>query len=413
MTRLFIVDDDVLTCELLRTITQSLFRVVKVYLSGQEFITQHLEVDDVVLLDLMMPEFDGIEVMRSMADKTCHAKLVLMSGYDLGVLHSAERLAHDYGLKVIGSLTKPISPTDLTRLLSPFSIKSNDRTTTIAEQNIEKNTEQNTEQKNYAAEFIPSYNEIMQAINNHQFILYYQPQILIKNNQLIGVEALVRWQHPEHGLVSPDKFIAIAEQSGAITPLTEEILAIAIQQCVQWKNQKLMIKVSVNLSAQNINSLQLPEQLSVLVKNNHLDPSMLVLEVTESALMGNLTSSLDILTRLRLKGFQLSIDDFGTGFSSLSQLHKIPFTELKIDQSFVAKIIDDAECHAIVETCVMLGQKLNMEVVAEGIENKEVLASLAQMGCDIAQGYFFAKPMPAAELIRWQKNNLSQHIARA
>lgn len=400
MSRLFIVDDDLATCHLLKTISFPTFPNVKFFESGVEFLQENINSLDVVILDLMMPNFDGIEVIRHLAQKQLSPKLILISGYDKGVLFSAERLAHDYGLEVLNSFTKPISMNLLIKTLTEVKAKHSQ---------LPVNSNKTVSVKNTITEdFIPSGEDIKEGIIKHQFVLHFQPQVSTQTNELVGVEALVRWEHPKHGLVYPDKFISLAEKSGAIEELTREILDLAIQQSHFWQAQGLFIKVSVNLSAENINSLQLPEQLRALVRNNHLDPSMIVLEVTESALMGNLTTSLDILTRLRLKGFQLSIDDFGTGFSSLSQLHKIPFTELKIDQSFVSKIIEDPESFAIVETCVMLGHKLNMEVVAEGIESKEVLALLTKMGCDIAQGYYLAKPMHAEKLIPWQQNRLQK-----
>ena len=150
----------------------------------------------------------------------------------------------------------------------------------------------------------------------------------------------------------------------------------------------------------------MPEQLSKLLEDNKLDPNRLVLEVTESALMGELVTSLDILTRLRLKGLKLSIDDFGTGYSSLSQLHKVPFTELKIDQSFVGKISEDDEARAIVKTCIMLGHELNMKVVAEGVENEDVLEHLRRLGCDVAQGYHISRPVSEEDLVAWIKTRL-------
>ena len=400
MSRLYIVDDDLAICNLLKTISVSFFSEIELFNSGKAFLQESINSRDIVILDLMMPNFDGIEVIRYLANKELFPKLILISGYDQGVLHSAQLLANDYGLDVLDVFTKPISMDRLTNVLFTSVSK-------VGKLSVDESEVKSKDNK-LLYEFSPRVEDIEHAIKRHQFILYFQPQVSTKTNKLVGAEALVRWQHPIHGLVFPDKFIPLAEETGVIESLTNEILDLAIQQCCQWKNQGLFIKTSINLSAKNISSLQIPEQLRSLVRRNHLDPSMSVLEVTESALMGNLTTSLDILTRLRLKGFQLSIDDFGTGFSSLSQLHKIPFTELKIDRSFVKEMAANSESFSIVETCVMLGHKLNMDVVAEGVETQEALSLLTQMGCDIAQGYYIARPMPAEALISWQQNRLKK-----
>jgi EAL domain-containing protein (putative c-di-GMP-specific phosphodiesterase class I) len=213
----------------------------------------------------------------------------------------------------------------------------------------------------------------------------------------------VRWQHPQYGMLFPDRFIGLAERSGLIGRLTEEVINQAVSQSTMWHEQGYAFKVSVNISSENVSNLSMPEYLESLTKLHQLDPRMLMLEITESALMSEITTSLDILTRLRLKGFKLSIDDFGTGFSSLSQLHKIPFTELKIDQSFVMKMVEDPQSAAIVETCIMLGHKLKMSVVAEGVEDHRIWTQLKALNCDIAQGYQIAKPLPPDELIKWYK----------
>ena len=247
--------------------------------------------------------------------------------------------------------------------------------------------------------------ELKIAIDQNQLILHYQPQVAIETGELKGVEALVRWQHPERGLIYPNNFISLAEENDLIADLTSLVIAMSMQQSREWKNAGLNTRISVNISAENITSLTLPEQLSQMLTGSNLDPAMLTLEVTESALMGELVTSLEILTRLRMKGFGLSIDDFGTGYSSLSQLHRIPFTELKIDQSFVMSMETDDESRAIVKTCIVLGHELNMEVVAEGVESQEILDTLKTLGCDIAQGYHIARPMPHDKLLEWAQDH--------
>ena len=225
---------------------------------------------------------------------------------------------------------------------------------------------------------------------------------------MVGVEALVRWQHPEQGIIYPEHFLPLVEQSSMMNVLTRWVLEKAVKQGQLCQGAGFSMDVSVNMSALDITGLMLPEQLAELLDDNKLDATHLTLEITESALMGKLVTSLDILTRLRLKGINLSIDDFGTGYSSLSQLHRIPFSELKIDRSFVSKMGEDNEARAIVKTCIMLGHELNMRVVAEGVETEQQLELLKQMGCDLAQGYFIAKPMSGSELMNWAKTKIGR-----
>lgn len=392
-SRLIIVDDDCMTCELLATAAEGIFDEIKQYNDAASFLQQPLSQTDIVLLDLQMPEIDGVETIRLLAQSHSPACLILISGYDESVLRSARVLARDLGLRVEGNLTKPIGIAQLTTLLS-----------SLVEELAEAPAPENMRPiLTDPASFIPTEADLLQAIERHQLVLHFQPQVSLKSSALVGLEALVRWQHPQYGTLYPDRFIALAESSGLIGKLTEEVLNLAVCQSKEWHEQGYAFKISVNISAENVSNLEMPEYLESLTKRFELDSHMLMLEITESALMSEITTSLDILTRLRLKGFKLSIDDFGTGFSSLSQLHKIPFTELKIDQSFVRRMNEDPQSAAIVETCIMLGHKLKMLVVAEGVENHKIWQQLKELGCDIAQGYQIAKPLPPEELLQWYK----------
>lgn len=354
---------------------------------ASEFFEQvtNFENGSILVLDLHMPEMDGIEVMRRLAKMPNSPALILLSGHDAGVLHAAEKLSRAHGLEVIASLKKPLSLDNLMQLFKQHNPENN---------NQKKNDSQLSTQE-------LSLHDLKQAINEDQLVLHFQPQLELATNSLAGVEVLVRWQHPHQGLVYPDRFIPLAEDSGLIGELTYWVIDNTIKQQQIWQEAGLTTTVSVNISALDITSLKLPEQLADLLDNNKLAPTLLTLEVTESALMGELVTSLDILTRLRLKGIRLSIDDFGTGYSSLSQLHRVPFTELKIDRSFVSNLSTDNEARAIVKTCILLGHELNMRVVAEGVEYEEDFELLQQMGCDIVQGYFIARPMPINELLAW------------
>jgi EAL domain-containing protein (putative c-di-GMP-specific phosphodiesterase class I) len=239
-------------------------------------------------------------------------------------------------------------------------------------------------------------------------ILHFQPQIDLKTSQLIGVEALVRWQHPKVGLIYPDNFIPLAEELNLIDDLTNEVINLAIHQEAEWKRFGYNIVVSINISAKNVTSLSLPEKLQEMIDTLDIDPSKIKIEITETELMNELTKSLDVLTRMRLKGFDLSIDDFGTGYSSLAQIKRNPFTELKIDSSFVMNATKDDDSLVIVESCIQLGHKLGLKVVAEGIEDKEILELLTDLGCDIGQGYYICKPICGDELLYWLHERLKR-----
>lgn len=386
MTKVYIVDDDIQIAELLTATIDSVGLSSESFTSARQFIELSFEDVDIIFLDLNMPDIDGIEVIRALGAKKCQAQIVLISGHDKGVLHSAEQLAQAHSLKVAASFTKPIKIDALKNLIK-----------NISEDISPSNNVLNT------ASSLPTVDELRRGIQEKQLVLHYQPQVDIKTGKLRGVEALVRWQHPERGLIYPDQFITLAEKNGLIGDLTASVIGMSIEQSRKWQDSGLVTKISVNISSDNITSLSLPEQLAELLSHNKLDPTMLNLEVTESALMGELVTSLDILTRLRMKGFGLSIDDFGTGYSSLSQLHKIPFTELKVDQSFIMSMTQDDESKAIVKTCILLGHELNMEVVAEGVETEGMLLALRALGCDIAQGYYISRPIPADDLLKWFK----------
>lgn len=388
-TEIIIVDDDPLVAEMLATVASLIGFKTHTYLHGAEFLSHDIKSEDIVLLDLNMPGFDGIEVIRALSANQVSVSLILISGQDRGVLHSAEQLARAHSLDVIGSLSKPIQVPSLQRLLlKQFALFR---------------SQQNPQ--GVAKKLLPQASEVEQAIREGQLLVHYQPQVDMTSSLMVGVEALVRWQHPDRGLIYPDMFIPVAEQNGLMSELTASVLRTVLEDNQKWQSKGLSLQLSINISADNIISLGLPEQLMSMLQDHHCDPSNLTLEITESTLMGELVTSLDILTRLRMKGFDLSIDDFGTGYSSLSHLHRIPFTELKIDRGFVMDMIADEEARAITRTCIMLGHELNMKVVAEGIESQAIWDTLTEYGCDYAQGYYIAKPMSAEALFEWSVSN--------
>lgn len=239
------------------------------------------------------------------------------------------------------------------------------------------------------------------AIANGELINYYQPKVAVGSGAVVGVETLVRWRHPVDGLVFPDQFIGVAEAHGLIDDLTRVVLAAALAQARAWHDAGLALRVAVNLSMDNLVALGFADFVAAQAAGAGVAPAEIVLEVTESQLMADLRAPLEILTRLRLKRFRLSIDDFGTGHSSLTQLRDLPFDELKIDRGFVHRAHADPTLRAIFESNLSLARQLNIEVVAEGVEDQADWDFLRQAGCDLAQGYFIARPMPATDLPGW------------
>ncbi len=240
--------------------------------------------------------------------------------------------------------------------------------------------------------------ELRLAISNQEFLLYYQPIVDLKTGKLAGFEALVRWQHPQQGFVSPGAFIPAAEESGLIIPMGSWILEKACAQMQQWHEQfphAAGLMVSVNLSTKQFNQANLPEEVSAVLDKTGLDSQYLKLELTESAAMEDVTGTIDQLIKLKALNLKLSLDDFGTGYSSLSYLHQLPTDTLKIDQSFVGRMEETSGKDSdIVKTIITLGHQLGMDIIAEGIETAEQLAGLRKLNCNYGQGYFFAKPLP-------------------
>jgi len=246
--------------------------------------------------------------------------------------------------------------------------------------------------------------DLRHATDRGEISLYYQPKIDVRSQQVIGVEALLRWRHPQHGMVPPDSFIAQAEQTGIIKPLTYWILNEAIRQCAEWNTGGSSLSVSVNLSARVVQDVQLPGQVARLLERHDVRADQLELEITETAIMNDPSRAMQVLGELDAMGVRLSIDDFGTGYTSLAQLKRLPVDEVKIDRSFVLNMLRDANDAMIVRSIIDLAHNMNRIVVAEGVENKKILDALADLQCDVAQGYFYSRPLPAAEFHQWYEN---------
>ena len=338
---------------------------------------------DVILRDLNMPEMDGVEFVRHLVGHRYAGSLVLISGEDERIQQTTVKLAQAHDIPVLGHLHKPVAPEELKALLEKWSPPQ---------------SRPQAAQKTYGAD------EVHAAIANGELLNYYQPKVELATGRVVGVETLVRWQHVVDGIVPPGQFISVAEAHGLIDDLTRVVLDSALAQAGAWQKMGLELRMSINVAMDNLASLDFADYVAGRAAAAGIPPQQVVLEVTESQLMRDRRAPLEILTRLRLKRFRLSIDDFGTGHSSLAQLRDIPFDELKIDQSFVHGAWNNATVRAMFDASLGLAKQLDMEIVAEGVEDRDDWDFLRKTECDIAQGYFIARPMPAADLPEWIKS---------
>jgi EAL domain-containing protein (putative c-di-GMP-specific phosphodiesterase class I)/FixJ family two-component response regulator len=383
--RILVLDDEPFMLKLLsRILTNQGYLNVATCDSGQAalvVIDDQNQRPDLILLDINMPQMDGIEFVRHLVEHNYPGALILVSGEDERVLQSIEKLVKAHQITVLGYLNKPVAPERLAALVASCVLPSLEA--------IKRS------KKVYGEETLRA------AIVNGELVNFYQPKVAIASGEMVGAETLVRWQHPTDGLVFPDQFIGVAEQCGLIDDVTRAVLAAALPQAKLWQDDGLSLRLAVNLSMDNLLSLSFLDYVVNLTTEMGVRPQNLVLEVTESRLMQDPRVALEILTRLRLKRFRLSIDDFGTGNSSLTQLRDIPFDELKIDQSFVHGAWTNETQRAMFDASLGLAKQLNMETVAEGVEDLADWTFLRQQTCDIAQGYFIARPMPAENLPAW------------
>ena len=339
---------------------------------------------DLILCDLRMPDWDGVETMRAFAALGVQSGVAIVSGEDERLIDTSALLADAHGLRLLGTMQKPITAPKLQPILAKLRTRL-------------------TPSRGLSVVLAPE-SDIRGAFERNELSLMYQPKIAIKTGELAGVEALVRWEHPQFGMFPPSAFVPIIEESPEYSAkLTEYTLAEAVACVSREAAAGRRLHAAINLSRRAFDRLDLPEWLEQLCATHDVPTAQITLELTETAVAHDAVRLLDVATRLRLKGFALSIDDFGTGESGLSQLKRLPFTEIKIDREFIDGCSKSSTQRSVVEASLALARSLNMKAVAEGVQYRSDWDMLANMDCDLVQGYYVSMPMPESQLYEWQK----------
>ena len=384
VSHILAIDDDADICELISATAEANGLECTATTDPTVFFDALTPKTSLIVLDLIMPGIDGVELLRLLGQRRCKADIVLISGVGKRIIETAEELAHAHGLSTVGHLEKPFRVADLEEILKKHA------------QSIA------TPIPRPRSSIAVEDSDLRGAIERDEFVLHYQPQIDIATCNVTGLEALVRWKHPARGLIFPDDFIARLEGLGLIDQLSWLVFDRGLAEIGKFANKNdVTPMLSFNVSALSLNDLSFPDTMAALIAAHGLSPQRIVLEITETSLIQNLTHSLDVLARLRMKQMQLSIDDFGTGYSMMQQLRTIPATQLKIDRSFVGKMHCTESDRVMVQKTIEIGHDLGMKVVAEGVETEAQLDFLRVSGCDIAQGYLFSRPLPVNELLNW------------
>jgi EAL domain-containing protein (putative c-di-GMP-specific phosphodiesterase class I) len=390
--KVLVIDDNRDLCEFISLAADHFNWECKTTSNAASFLKALTPDITLILLDLVMPEMDGIELLRLLGQQQCGAGIVLMSGVGKRVMETADELARTLGLHIVGHLQKPFDLNQLETVMTrPHRAINHMPASGARERRVISN------------------DDLRLALQRNEFVLHYQPQIEFATGKVVGMEALVRWLHPDGSLIFPDDFISSLETMGSIDDLGWLVAERAFAEMRQFVDGRGdMPAVSINASVHSLLDLNFPDKLIALANKFGVPAEKITIEITESGLIKELSKSLDVLTRLRMKGVQISIDDFGTGYSMLQQLRRIPATELKIDRSFVNGMFTNDGDRIIVQKTIEIGQELGMKVVVEGVENAAQLEFMRRNDCDMAQGYFFTRPLPPEAAVAWLKEYRSK-----
>lgn len=390
MRALVIDDDDLVRSSLARILTSM---HVEVSQAGDGFaaigkIESAPEPFDVIFCDLEMPGRDGVQTLRDMAERKVTSGLVLLSGHTRDILESAENTARHHSLYVLGHLNKPFDRAKISGFIEAVN---------------------RPRALQHAAAAMGQHSalheaDLCQGLARGEFTLAFQPKVHPASGAVGGLEALVRWTHTQYGPLPPVEFIALAEETALIDQLTDVVMRTAVAAHHHLRDAGHNIPIAVNLSTRSMSHLDLADRLHALVVDGKASPDGFIFEVTESRLADSMAAFLETATRLRLKGFKLSIDDFGTGFSTMEQVSRLPISELKIDRAFVAGAPANPRTRHILEASLQLGHSLNLKCVCEGVETRDEWELVQTLGTDAVQGYYVAQPMNISRLIPWVKD---------
>lgn len=412
--RVLLLDDDEPIAKTLQSMLTRLGYTVRWTGDHLEFFKQVSEWSpQFIFIDLVMPKMDGVEVIEKLAEYDTQAKIVITSGAHPRVLDAAKRSAIEHGLGIVGVLRKPFKSDTLRRLLdvpgaSDSGFANSSSTGIVSKLEVD---------------------DLEQALKRNEIYIVVQPKVYCENQNLAGFEVLARWDHKEHGAISPEVFIELAEKNGLIDSLTEQVVSKALHWLAEvperivlepelsgMSTQLSNLILSINISALSLTNKDLFLEIGNLCETLNIRTNRIILELTETSAMENPLASLDILTRLRVQGFMVSLDDFGTGYSSMKQLVRLPFSEIKVDKSFVISSLSNVESMTIMRSIIELGRSLGLSTTAEGVESAEIMKILKDLGCELGQGFYISKPLTleaidawiVAHLIKCEKERLAE-----
>lgn len=337
----------------------------------------------IVLSDLDMPGMDGIEFLRHLAEGDLADAAAIASAMDASLIHTVEQMIREHGIQVLSNVSKPVTRAKMISVIEQYRQEHCAPSTAYYDESF-------------------SSSEVSDALDNDQFEVWYQPKVRVSDGAWVASEALARWRHPEQGVIMPGRFVQVMEENGLINRLTWQQVHRVVEDLHHWQEEGRDLSVAINFSPLLMDDVESPRKLEEILDYYGVAPCHIILELTETMIIKSVARCLETAARLRIKGFHLSIDDFGTGFSNQQRLNRIPFTELKIDRSFVRDLENRESARSIVASNIDLATRLKMKSVAEGVETPGEWHALKNLNCDLIQGYLIAKPMPMSELNAWE-----------